>query len=325
MAGSCLNLADAASSLPDLLAAGVAHTAFREHVDELLDRALPVEPQRDDYLVTVNPQYEGEFEDQRYRWDHQQWNADFIGDARTLLAELSQEISTGPTRRSPEPPTQSGRQRVPADLLTVEMLRTIADPNQYAHQLHHPYSPEQLADLQSTLQAVDPQITVPHPEDPEGPPVYEGSASNAHAWLVPGVYAATGTDGGAFRLVVGPAPAMSGGTAPAAFPTEQHDTHTLDRVAAVLENYRSEQTPADALQAVSDALTSTGRSGVRESQLQPHRTPSREHGAIDVDGTRRLEDGLLLSELLAQREMDLNAKDDRASGHQPDHGPEPHR
>ena len=234
--------------------------------------------------------------------------ADFIRDARTRLDELEHIIST-PGVTDPKLPSRFEGQRIPADLLVVEMLRTIAYPNDYAHARHRPYSAEQMTQLQAMLQAVDPEITVPHPDDPGGPPVYEGPASNAHAWLVPGIYPATGIDGNAqFRLVIGSAAALPGGTA-SAFPADQHDTQVLDRIAEILENYRTEQPPADALRTINDTVTPTGRIGVPVEELQPHLSPPQDRGNIGFRDTLRLENGILLNDLLARRERDLGARD----------------
>lgn len=127
---------------------------------------MPVEPQKNDYLVTVSPNYEGEYEDARYRWDHVQWEADFTA---------------------------------------------------------------------------DPDVRVPHPDDLDGPPIYEGPASDAHAWIIPGVYEATRPDGrGEFRLVVGEVPVGREERASAAFPPPEHDSTVVNEIARILKQHTDE-------------------------------------------------------------------------------------
>lgn len=81
---TCLHLAYTAARLPELLerleeleqahqqrAQVVDAERVRDAVIDLLERdPLPVEPVKDDYLVTVAPAYEGEYNDMQYRWDH---------------------------------------------------------------------------------------------------------------------------------------------------------------------------------------------------------------------------------------------------------------
>jgi hypothetical protein len=173
----CLNLAVAASHLPETLGRLSRAERIRAGLVELLERdPLPVEPRKEDYLVTVSPNYKGEYEDARYRWDHVQWEADFKAAAlrresalRDLLTENGQPSSTAGEFREVA---------APADLLAIQTLREVVE-----HDTTGPGTPllpvpvrEQ---LKAMLFAADPDVRVPDPDDPAGPPIYEGPASEA--------------------------------------------------------------------------------------------------------------------------------------------------
>lgn len=136
---------------------------------------------------------------------------------------------------------------------------------------------------------------MPHPDDLDGPPIYEGPASDAHAWIVPGVYEVTGPDGqGAFRLVVGEVPVGNEGTASAAFPQAEHDSAVVNEIARILEQHTDEpdRDPAAMLGQINQEILRTGRTGMLP--LESGEPPT------------LLERGGLLSELLAVRERSLS-------------------
>lgn len=294
----CLDLAVAASRLPETLERLGRAERVRDGLAELLERdPLPVEPQKDDYLVTVSPNYEGEYEDARYRWDHVQWEADFTAAARrrdTALQNLLTEHGTQISSAAGE----AWGVAVPADLLAIQTLRQLVEREKSG-------SGEQLLDesvrqyLEAVLFAADPDVRVPDPDDLDGPPIYEGPASDAHAWIASGVYEATGPDGqGAFRLVVGEVPVGRERTASAGFPPAEHDSTVVNEIARILEEHTDEpdRDPAAVLAQINQAIVRTGRTGM----LAP------ESG----EPPTLLERGGLLSELLAERERRLSTDPD---------------
>ena len=151
------------------------------------------------------------------------------------------------------------------------------------------------------LFAADSDVSVPDPDDPVGVPIYEGPASDAHAWIVPGVYDATGIDGeGQFRLVVGRVPVGEGVTASAAFPAVEHDSAVVNEIARILEQDTEQHNPPEVLDRINAAVLATGRAGAAPGDVRP-----------PEQALTRLERGALLSELLAEREQHLSTDPDR--------------
>jgi hypothetical protein len=290
----CLDLAVAASRLPEALKGIDRAERVRAGLIELLERdPLPVEPRKEDYLVTVSPSYEGEYEDARHRWDHVQWEADFKAAAlrhetalRDLLTENGQPSST----------VAEFGVVAPADLLAIQTLRELVKHDTTgpgASLLPVPVQEQ----LKAMLFAADPDVRVPDPDDPAGPPIYEGPASDAHAWIDRGVYNATGPDGqGEFRLVVGPVPNGRERTASAAFTPAEHDSTVVNKIARILEQHTENHTPAEVLAQINQAILHTGRTGMLTPQ--PAEPPT------------LLERGGLLSDLLAERERRLSPEPD---------------
>lgn len=288
----CLALAVAASRLPETLARLDRAERVRDGLIDLMERErLPVEPQKEDYLVTVSPSYEGEIVGAAYRWDHVQWEADFKTAARRRESALQDLLNDGASQASSL--RERSRQVGVADSVAIQTLREVVERDSTG-------SGERLLDgwvrehLEEMLFAADPDVQVPDPDDPVGPPIYEGPASEAHAWIVPGVYAAIGLDGnGEFRLVIGPVPIGHERTASAAFPPAEHDSTVVNEIARILEQRTESHTPDEVLAQVNQAVLRTGRTGML--------TPG------PVEPPTLLERGGLLSELLAERERDLSA------------------
>ncbi|MFI8631258.1 hypothetical protein ACIGEP_01505 [Microbacterium sp. NPDC077663] len=295
----CLTLATAAARLPETLARLDRAERMHGGLIDLLEREpLPVEPQKEDYLVTVSPSYEGEIVGAAYRWDHTQWEADFKTAARRRESALQDLLDDDGSRTSSL--RERFRQVGVSDLVAIQTLREVVERDKT--------SPgERLLDgpvreqLEAMLFAADPDVQVPDLDDPVGPPIYEGPASEAHAWIEEGVYAATGLDGqGEFRLVVGPVPIGHERTASAAFPPAEHDSTVVNEIARILEQRTEDHTPDEVLAQVNQAILRTGRTGMP--------TPG------PVEPPTLLERGGLLSELLAERERHLSSGPD---------GPEP--
>jgi hypothetical protein len=319
----CLELAVQAAQLPDLLARldqlEQAQTSqarideserVRDGLIDLLDRdPLPVEPRKEDYLVTIAPSFEGEVEDMRFAWDHSQWRSDFTAAALRRDHTLRELLAEGGPRTT-YLPAHFHRDWVPAGLIALHTLRSIVESEQPI--LGISIEREQAAQLEALLAAADPEVRVLDPDDPSGVELYAGPASEAHAWLPSGVYEATGPDGtGEFRLVVGPIPGSEGVTASAAFPPLEHDSAALSEIARILEHDTEIADPATVLAHINETVTGTGRIGALPSDLA--RTP---------EPLTRIERGVLLSELLAEREQHLNPPADGPEPHAPETGPE---
>lgn len=157
------------------------------------------------------------------------------------------------------------------------------------------------------LFAADPEVSIADPDSPDGMPIYEGQASEAHRWIIPGVYQATGTDGqGEFRVVVGRSPVGNTATASAAFPPAEHDSTVLNQIARVLE----EAAQADSDHDFNYVLPDTALRRVVERIDTLVAATGRTAG----DGGALIERGALLSDLLAQRAQSLHPDENRRQG-----------
>lgn len=188
---------------------------------------------------------------------------------------------------------------MPADLVAVSTLRALlaADPANTRRLLDG----RARQHLEEVLFAGDHQVRVLDPQDPGGPEIYEGPATEAHQWIPPGTYRATGMDGaGKFRLVVGRCRIGDTMTASAAFPPAEHDSAILNQIARVLEDASEELAdPQMVLMTIDTLVTSTGRVG---------------GGGETLTGP-----GALLSELLTDREQQIGPEErDSAGGPYPD-------
>lgn len=293
----CLSLAIQTSRLPDTLTKLERAERVRDGLIDLIEREqLPVEPVKEDYLVTVAPAYEGEFEDMRFAWDHGQWRTDFT-DLATRREHALQGLLTEGGPRTMFLPERFHREWLPADLLAIQTLRTVVEREKSGQGVPL-LDRGQREQLEAMLFAADPDIAIPDPDAPTGPAIYEGPASEAHDWMPPGVYDATGVSGeGEFRVVVGRAPVGNSTTASAAFPPVEHDSAVLNEVARILENDTEQHDLAAILQGVNAVVIATGRIGAAPENFG-HVSPERP--------ATRLEEGLLLSEFLAEREQRLD-------------------
>lgn len=303
---TCLHLAYSAARLPELLerleeleqayqqrAQVVAAERVRDAVIDLLERdPLPVEPVKDDYLVTVAAAYEGEYNDMQYRWDHSQWRSDFIATALRRDHTLRDALGEGGPRTS-YLPEKFSRTWAPADLAVIHILRGLVDGGDSGLRVV-PLDRQEREQVEAMLDAADPDVRVLDPDDPLGGELFAGRASEAHDWMPAGVYEATGIDGeGVFRLVVGPVPGGDGATASAAFPAAEHDSAAMNQIAWILEHHTEHEPPAEVLHRVNAHVITTGRTGTLPSELG------------GVEPASRLERGMLLSDLLAEREQHL--------------------
>ena len=306
---TCLHLAYAAARLPELLERleELEHShQQREHVVDaervrdavidLLERdPLPEEPVKDDYLVTVAPAYEGEYNDMQYRWDHSQWRSDFTATALRRDHTLRDALKEGGPRTS-YLPEQFSRTWAPADLAVIHTLRGLVDSGDSGLRVV-PLDRQDRDQLEAMLDAADPDVRVLDPDDPLGGELFAGRASEAHEWMPAGVYEATGFDGeGEFRLVVGPVPGGGGATASAAFPATEHDSAAMNQIAWILEHHTEHEPPAGVLHRVNAHVIATGRTGALPSDLG------------GVEPASRLGRGVLLSDLLAEREQQLDSE-----------------
>lgn len=299
----CLSLAVQASRLPETLERLERSERVRDGLVDFLEREhLPVEPVKEDYLVTVAPSFEGEYEDMRFRSDHAQWRSEFTATALRRENALQGLLADGGPRTM-FLPERFHREWVPSDLIALQTLRVLVE-REKAGEGRPLLDRREREELQAMLFAADPDIRVVDPDDAAGAELYAGRASEAHDWMPPGVYDATGIDGeGQFRLVVGRVPVGDGVTASAAFPAVEHDSAVVNEIARILEQDSAQHNPAEVLDRINTAVLATGRTGAAPGDLRP------------PDQTlTRLDRGALLNELLAEREQHLSTDPD---------GPEP--
>ena len=191
-------------------------------------------------------------------------------------------------------PVEFYQEWVPADLLAVTTLRKLLSESPADRLLAH----EERQQLRSMLSAADPEVRIPDPDDPSGPELYEGPASEAVWWIPPGVYPATGTDGqGEFRVVVGPSRVGDVTMASAAFPPAEQDSMVLNQIAGVLEDAGERGNIGQVLARIDGLVAGTGR--------------------VTGGGETLIERGALLSELLADRERQV--RPDPGGTQHPDH------
>jgi hypothetical protein len=224
----CLDLAVHAAHVADLLDRLDALEQFQREVAVMLaDEPLPREPDKADYLAT-RPAYEGEFDDMAYRWDRDQWQADFPKAARHREAKLSSLLRDSMRGAPMDRPT---RRTDGVEKAQVDALKELIVPGATGHALGEAWLDRDGRRRVSRLlhDLGDRPVVVPGPEGHQ----YSGLARDAHRWLQPGVYEATGLGGeGRYRLVVGIAAQAGGpGWAAAVDPHDRADTATLDDLA----------------------------------------------------------------------------------------------
>lgn len=83
--------------------------------------------------------------------------------------------------------------------------------------------------------------------------------------------------------------------ASAAFPATEHDSAALNQIAWILEHHTDQEPPARVLHRVNAHVIATGRTGALPSDLG------------GVESASRLERGMLLSDLLVEREQQLDS------------------
>ena len=299
----CLSLAVQASRLPEALDRLERAERVRDGLMDLLERErLPVEPVKEDYLVAVAPSFEGEYEDMRFRSDHAQWRSEFTATALRREHGLQGLLAEGGPRTM-FLPERFHREWVPSDLIALQTLRVLVE-RETAGEGKPLLDRREREELSAMLFAADPDIRVVDPDDPAGAELYAGQASQAHDWMPPGVYDATGYDRtGQFRLVVGRVPVGDGVMASAAFAPAEHDSAVVNEIARILEQDTEQHDPAIILARINAAVLGTGRTAATPSDIRP-----------PEQALTRLERGALLSELLAEREQHLDTDPD---------GPEP--
>ncbi|RLP68771.1 hypothetical protein D9V30_09440 [Mycetocola reblochoni] len=255
----CLSLAVQASRLPETLDRLERAERVRDGLVDLLEREqLPVEPMKDEYLVTVAPSFESEYEDMVFRSDHAQRRSNVTATALRREHALQGLVAEGGPR-TVFLPERFHREWAPADLIALQTLRVLVE-RENAGEGKPLLDRAQREELEAMLFAADPDIRVVDPDDPGGAELYAGQASEAHDWMPPGVYDATGIDGeGQFRLVVGRSPIGDGVTASAAFPPAAHDSAVVNEIARILEQETEQHDAAEVLDRINAAVLDTGR------------------------------------------------------------------
>lgn len=306
----CLSLAVQASRLPDTLGRLERAERIRDGLIDLVQREqLPTEPVKDDYLVTVAPSFEGEFEDLRFRSDHAQWQSDFTATALRREHALQGLVADGGPR-SVFLPERFHREWVPSDLIALQTLRVLMEREKAGEGVPL-LERAQREELSAMLFAADPDVRVADPDDPAGVELYAGQASEAHEWIPPGVYDATGYDRtGEFRLVVGRVPVGDGVTASAAFPPAERDSAVVNEIARILEQDTEQHDSATILDRINTAVLETGRTAAAPGDIRP-----------PEQALTTLERGALLSDLLAEREQHLNTDPNGPEPPAPGRGP----
>lgn len=293
----CLSLAVTAARLPDLLERTERAERARDGLLDVMERhALPPYP---DYLQFRDRQ--GQLDDPAYRAAVGDWEQECL----TILLmqnEALEHLRDQGGLRTAYLPAQFHQEWTPADLLAVTALRELLEqPPAFTGRL---LGREQRQELAAMLFAADPEVSIPDPDSPGGMPIYEGQASEAHKWIIPGVYPATGTDGqGEFRVVVGRSPVGNTGTASAAFPPAEHDSTILNQIARTLEEAAQADPVDDFDREIPDAAL---RQVVEQIDTLVAAT-----GRTATGGGTLIERGTLLSDLLARREQSLHPDQDR--------------
>jgi hypothetical protein len=290
---TCLSIAVQAAHLPDITKRLQRAESVRDGLIDLIERIpLPEEPRQEDYRVTVGAQYEGEFNDSAYSGDHRAWQTEITAAAHRREQAITSLVADGGTR-TPYLPGRFANDWLPADLLAAQTLRALVAQEDGGGPPKRILDRDQRAELRAMLFAADPDVRIPDPDDPDGPALYRGPASEAALWIPHGVYDATGdNDHGAFRVVAGPAVGATGQAASAAFPAGEHDSAAMNQIHRILTTGRGDAT--ERLSRINQVVAGTGRDG------------DTTHSAA---AETALERGVLLSDLLRQREHELDPPD----------------
>lgn len=286
----CLDLAVAASHLPELLERLERAERVRDGVLDVTAR-FPI-PERPEPAKYVSSSVQKPFNIDAYEHGYGQWLELLDMAARGRDRALKNVLDEAGPRTS-YLPLQFQREWVPRDLMARTVLRTLLDaaPAQTGWLLDR----ETRGHLEAMMFASDPAVRVADPDDPAGPPIYEGAASEAHRWIPAGVYKATGlSEAGHFRVVVGRASTGPETMASAAFPPADHDSSALDEIARVLETAPENASHDVLLEQVRSLIAGTGRTDGQS-------------------GMTMLEQGVLLGDLLALRGLDLGQNDVHSS------------
>lgn len=257
---TCTTLATQAGRLPELLERLKQAEQGRDAILDVLDRyQLPAEPRREDYVPSAEDiAAGGEFLVwEPYAQDHARWR-DLVAEAVTAREQALGQAAREAGPRTANLPPQFHREWVPRDLIAVTTLQALlsADPQVVGQILTEDHREHLIA----LLEAADVEVRIPDPDDPDGPELYEGPASQAHKWIDPGIYPATGLDGESqFRVVVGPTSSGPEVDASAAFPPAEHDSRILDQIAHLLEHAFDRPDPAQLLASITTFLASSGR------------------------------------------------------------------
>jgi hypothetical protein len=294
---TCLSIAVQAAHLADITKRLQRAESVRDGLVDLIERIpLPLEPHQEDYRVTVGAQYEGEFNDSAYSWDHRAWQTEFTAAAHKREQEIGSLLAGGGTR-TPYLPGRFANDWLPADLLAAQTLRALVAQEDGGGPPRRILDRDQRAELRAMLSAADTDVRIPDPDDPDGPALYRGPASEAALWIPHGVYDAAGdNDHGGFRVVVGPAVGATGQAASAAFPVGDHDSGAMDQIQHILTGHGD---PTGDLSRITRVVAGTGRDG----------------SAIEsASAETALERGALLSDLLRQREHELDTPEQPGPG-----------
>lgn len=304
----CLSLAVGAAGLPALRERLERAERVRDGMRDVMERHL-LQPRPDP--VQFPRLSDGRFDEEGYRKVEAAWEQETLTTLLMQQEALEALVDSGGNRTA-YLPAQFHQEWIPADLLAVTTLRELLEqPVSVTGRL---LGREQRDQLAAMLFSADPEVSIPDPDMPLGMPIYEGPASEAHQWLVPGVYPATGMDGqGEFRVVVGRSPVGDTVTASAAFPPAEHDSLVLGEIARILEGVAGiDREEDDPIPTVADLRTAMERIDTLIACT----------GRAAGGGETLLERGALLSELLAEREKRVEPGPDAVSRPRDGDGPD---
>ena len=246
----CLSLAISASHLPVLLERLETAERVRDGLIDLVERSPLPEPPDTTALEA------GPGDPIQTRQGAARWRTEFVDAVLRRDAAIEQLLIHGGQRTS-YLPERFHREWLPADLLAVQTLHALVNTDAGGHAAVHLLDRRNREQLRAILSVADRWVSVPDPDNPTAPPIYDGFASRAHQQMAPGVYDATGADGaGQLRLVVGRAPVGDTVTASAAFPAAEHDSAAMNELARVLEQVPRED---PTLVRLRDIVAATGR------------------------------------------------------------------
>lgn len=171
------------------------------------------------------------------------------------------------------------------ELLSIELHRMVLGDAEAGGATRQWLDDEALGMLREAVARASQPVSVPDPAAPLDPPIYEGPASEAHTWLIPGTYRAVPLyedDPAPLVVHIGPSPVPPYDLVSAAFARSEDRGDHLERIALILKGYRQE--PRRALDLIERAVAAAGIVTTHEPApsvgeiRRAHTTGRRPHG-----------------------------------------------